>query len=427
MFTSTFLGLFSRSKEMVRIKLLEEEQNWFQLNVFQPITTVSFYEINETSTGASNAEDYLTERFTDILKMNAWLCGRLVKETMDGKKNIFLSFSEEICNPRDYVLTITDDKLFERKEWRSIWKYITQYVTKKGSECVDKNEMLCKLIIVQNSALTELALVFSLNHTIGDGYTFYYLWKMLDKNQDINSMTVEREHNFGDYVKRDTNLPYAGYNTSKAVKDLFGLLGRGIVRKVCRKSEPIVDMYRVNAEAINSRKKQYNKGDTFVSTNDILNSWFFGKETCEIENMTMAVNMRGKLPEIKEDMAGNYHLFCPVSLTGVENPIAFRDKWTKLVNKEQQLGAVAGLIASTNWATFFHEVELNSYTHTVHIPVYDPRYFPACAAGVPFCQECCMIIFRVNREDLGLFLVLYNDLPRYYFDNCEMLSGKVFS
>ena len=131
---------------------------------------------------------------------------------------------------------------------------------------------------INNTSLTEIALIFSLNHVIGDGYTLYRVWRMLDKDEKIESMTVERNYKFSRYLKRDTNFTYEKPTRVERIKETFGVPLRGIHRILHRKSFPRQCIYKVNLEGVKAK---------YVSTNDIINSWFFGKKGCDTDNIFM--------------------------------------------------------------------------------------------------------------------------------------------
>lgn len=413
---------------MVLIKLLDEEQRTFEL-MFEPTTVASFYVKNATST--ENMKEYLTERFSSILKANPWLCGRLVKvKTDDGKTNVCISYSNDVSNPLDYISHITDDTLFENKQWKPIWLNILPHLPKKTGQCIDKDEQLCKLLIIENLARSELALVFSLSHSLGDGSTFYQLWKMLDTCEDVVSMVAERDHNFVHYVQRDTNLSTTDVSSWKFFKFFAGMIGRGLRRIICRKKAPRINMYKVNMDTINRIKAEYhNGGENFVSTNDILNAWFFGKDGCNLDKISMFINLRSRIPELESNMAGTYSLYSQLYIADIDNPTAFRERWKKVLSKDypQFPDSLTNANGSDNWSSFYHQVEVDGYAHAFHIPVYDVSESSDNVMGIPLCPEGFMIIFNLNCKDIAVYLCAYNDLPDEYFDNSEMLAGKVLS
>ena len=426
---------------MVVVRLLEEEQSWIKMEG-QPLTVASFYEIDDVSQKADKStrtKIYLINRVMEILKANPWLCGRLIKQSIDGEPRICLSFTDEITNPLSFVRTITNDKLFARKDWKNIGEIIAPYLPKKSSLCVETGEQLCKFLIFQNNALTEKALVFSLNHSIGDGYTLYFLWKMLNENEDIQTMNVVRDHEFENYVKRDTNF-FVYREQTKSItslcKGVVGMTMRSIGRIVVQKPAPSANIFKVKSDVINQIKSEYKSEDSFVSTNDILNSWIFGSSACNTDNVLMTINMRNRLPEIHEDMAGNYEIVGLLRRPYFESPEIFRERWTGIMCKKlsptgppsfQDILKHTGCNITTNWATFYHEINLTGFRHCFHLPVVNPRTLCSKFAGVPMTSECWMILFKMCRNQHAIIFGGYHDLPDDYLDNCDVLDGKVLT
>merc|ERR1712159_252315 len=229
----------------------------------------------------------------------------------------------------DYVSIITDDQLFNLTDWISVFNRLKSHQLKKGNDCLGKDEILCQLIIFQNSTFSELALMLSINHMIADGVTFYHIWKMLDKNEVINSMKIERVHEFEDFIKRDTNIPIStDMSALRVLSEAFKLISRGVGRKVQGRSAPRMYMYKVNAEAIKKRKAE---SDSFVSTNDILSSWIGSLLTNGIH---LAINSRDRIAELTKEMAGNYQTAIPMNMSTIDGPKDFRERWTKVLAKE---------------------------------------------------------------------------------------------
>ena len=127
----------------------------------------------------------------------------------------------------------------------------------------------------------------------------------MDKDQSVESMVVERYHEMHEAVERQTILqPIAG-STSDDIKIALSMFGRGMKRKICNDTPPNKFMYRVKADEIMNRKKEYNTADSFVSTNAILCTEIFG--SCDpSDGITMVVNARERIPELRGNMAGNY-------------------------------------------------------------------------------------------------------------------------
>lgn len=426
---------------MVSVRLMKEESSWLTMEC-QPLTIASFYEIEDIADKANkstNIKVYIMQRVVDILTANPWLCGRLVREkNINGEpQDVSLCYSEDVENPQSYVRTITNDKLFARKDWQTIGEIISPYLPKKGNLCIDNGEQLCKFIIFQNNSLMKKAIVFSLNHSIGDGHTLYFIWKMLDRNEEIQTMNITREYDFENYVKRDTNFfVYRDQARSMAnsLKGVVGMTMRSIGRIVVQKPAPSANIYKINSTFVRKIKAKYKLEDSFVSTNDILNSWIFGSDVCNTDNVLMSLNMRNRLPEIHDDMAGNYEILGLFRTADFESAERFREKWTGIMCKKllpctppsfQDILKHTCANMTTNWATFYHEINLIGFQHCFHLPIIKPERLCSRIVGVPMTSECWMILFKIRYNEHAIIFGGYHDLSDEYLNNCEVLDGKV--
>ena len=173
---------------MVFVKVLKSEK-WMGILTSPATNLISIYEVDVAS--CKSSKDFLKQRFTDILNANPWLCSRLVKCKVDGVKDVYLSFPEKVSDPYQYILFQVNDVVFQLKTISEAWNILDGGV-KTGDKCINKDERLCYLQVMENSAQTKLAVLFSLSHNLGDGHTCYNIWKMLDMNETVRKFEVER-------------------------------------------------------------------------------------------------------------------------------------------------------------------------------------------------------------------------------------------
>ena len=189
---------------MVLVKLMKRDYT-FPIIYCMPTTTISFYE-----TVGSNLDQAMSDicsKFREILCNNPWLCGRIVKETVQGESGVYLSYEQVLPTDLDqYLVVRTEDKVFQFKEWVPLCDYLGPLQPKMGVQCIGKNERLCQLVVFRGIEVNKIAIMWSLCHSLGDGWTFYRLWKMLDKSEAVTQLVFERIHEADDLVERDTNL-----------------------------------------------------------------------------------------------------------------------------------------------------------------------------------------------------------------------------
>lgn len=135
----------------------------------------------------------------------------------------------------------------------------------------------------------------------------------------------------------------------------------------------------------------------FVSTNDVLTSWFFSEMKCDIN--IMLANFRSRTPailDLAEHHAGNYEANVPYFPGDIEKPALIRQS---ILSPENQfrarraglpVTAIPGLLTLlrnqsaiiTNWASFYRDVKLptdpirdnsETYKPSLHLPIMEPN------------------------------------------------------
>ena len=175
---------------MVEIKLMQHEYI-YPLDIFPPPTCISFYGRNKDE-DLEQTISYVSGRFRQILTTNPWLTGHFTKQKHDRQTDVYLSYEEEIPSIDKYFTVIEDSKVFELPDLNALSTYVHPLKPKIMKDCVDTDEKLCQLIVFHNKDLSKMALMFSLNHSVGDVATTYRIWKMIDLHESVVPMVVER-------------------------------------------------------------------------------------------------------------------------------------------------------------------------------------------------------------------------------------------
>jgi hypothetical protein len=312
---------------------------------------------------------------------------------------------------------------------------------KKGTSCLNKeNEVLFKVVLIKiidyeydndnrhntsvegnqerNLHITRTALVISMSHVIGDGYTYYKIFSFFDSKNKIIRMIPQRK--IEDYTKRVHELQGLEYKNF-FLSPLF--ISRIIWAFIFTRSFPKLQFYKVNKQEIQRMKKEFEvkvinteakkeedqsfktKESCFLSTNDILTAWFF--KECQVSYGMMACNTRNRINGITNDLAGNYSTLVGYNGNDFDNPYHVRKSLSKLSAHEEKgrsklpttmetLGFHFGTV--TNWSTFFHEVHFNQETNPFlfHCPILSAK-------------ECgmndFMTIFSPSKDEIGLYIM----------------------
>jgi hypothetical protein len=189
------------------------------MNEFCGISTVTYYR-------DPLPLEFLEQRTQDIVKLNPWLASRLVK--VDG--SIKATYNSESFAIGDYFQKAHINELTSKCTFLDASALLKEHLVKKGKECVDQNEPLFRVTAVTTNS-NESMLVFSLSHTLGDGYTFYSIYAMFEK--EPFAMISERVPDFGDNCKKVMGASYYQFLSSPGFM-------MGVVANLFSSAPPIV-------------------------------------------------------------------------------------------------------------------------------------------------------------------------------------------
>ena len=81
---------------------------------------------------------------------------------------------------------------------------------------------------------------------------------------------------------------------------------------------------------------------------------------------------------------------------------------------------------SANWLTLYHQVEIPGCSHRIHIPVFSPCDLWEIIGGIPFTFAGFMYLFRLHNEEVGVVMIVYNDvITEKYLEECDLLGDQV--
>ncbi|GAB5353428.1 hypothetical protein AAMO2058_000035500 [Amorphochlora amoebiformis] len=381
------------------LRLLDFETSYIMMYGLASTTTVTFYE-------GEIDEEALRKRVRKITAKNPWLGGRLVT---DDNGNVGLAYGDP--NWEAGILKILDGaedenlaKFTKDTPYDMLSKTLERanLAVKLGSQILNKDENVFQFSLVKQTSVAEnkgekinskFAIVTSLCHCVGDGRTFYRIRNMLDLKTKIVSLDATR---IPDRIFVGELRAALGREESNIVTSWGVVLNHatGLLMTLI-KGKAISRLFKVNMDWVKSQKKIQikagNKDVPYVSTNDIVTSWFFSSIKAEFG--FMAIDMREKIPLFKPGLAGNYENTLVYLPEDFKNPELIR-RSIKLLKRAgvpiTQLPVFpgmwrgrAGLI--TNWASFYEDVEFPNCNQIVHFPIYDARVIPdTMALGVIF-------------------------------------------
>jgi hypothetical protein len=371
-----------------------------------PVTTVTLY------SGTAPIQ-FLRDRIALILEKNPWLTSRIVKKsTADGV--VTLSYDDASPQVDEHFKAYEPGEvgMSLNMDYAALVECVLPLQCARSKPATDANEPLFKVAVVpieasndgkdpapMESAVTlpGFALVVSMNHTVGDGHTYYRLYGMLDADQEVEALDPVRVPDFEEAKtevigEAETAMfSSAGYGLGIVGTYLLGKLTGREPQNVCVHAVDLVWVAQEKARAAEEAQVP------FVSTNDVLTSWFLREMKCDIN--IMLANFRSRKPailDLAEHHAGNYEANVPYFPGDVEEPALIRQS---ILSPENQFRArragspiteVPGFrtllrnrsAIITNWASFYRDVKLpaepmqeNSETFkpSLHLPIMEPN------------------------------------------------------
>lgn len=193
-----------------RLDLLALESG-LVMRLLQAITTVTFF-----SGDVAAAETYLRCRTRDIIALNPWLLGRLVRGWSGGR--LQLIYPEKLVEDSHTQFLQTHDEpgLTHSLPYEQYWPRLSRYCVREGYKCVGQpaaSAPLFRITLLRTGHASSFALVVSLSHVIGGGQDFYSLYRMLSSDAQPHALHVERDHGFDDRAAR---VHTSGRRTAKS-------------------------------------------------------------------------------------------------------------------------------------------------------------------------------------------------------------------
>lgn len=386
----------------IQVILSPHEREWKYMDL-PSITTLTIFE--ETTADSLKLID-IYDRVTLITKKNPWLTGRL-RMMPDGISlfygndfvDCFASFSRN--NRVDFDCKY--DKLVELSR---------PYAVKQGRDCVDQDETLFKVTcLVTGEDKKQLTIVFSLSSVIGDVYTLYQIYAMLDKKNEIKTFNCTRELKYVDALK--SNIGSSNYHftdTSPALRHN----SRTFLSRFLWKRQKTIVHYVDEKKWLPLAKQQGKKGAVEVSSNDCLTSWFF--KLCNCTFGLMKVNFRNKILEVDNSCAGNYTNSVLYRPDDFETPYLIRLSLgscaqvrraarVQIGNSKIPIGTRLPRFMqvqrndsalSSNWYTVSRHIVMQGCKQSLHIPIIHQSEEP---------YKHIMLIFEATPSLMGVIII----------------------
>jgi hypothetical protein len=350
------------------------------MNEFPGISTITYY-------NSKLNEKFLSERTKEIIQLNPELSARLVTRkvcailTKDGIKALY-----RLGQYKDHFIKAYIPELTAGMELNEVSKLVEKYTVKVGKDCVDAEELLFKVTLIESDNIS--ALVVSLSHTLGDGYTFYKIYSMLEKTP--SKLLFTRIDDYQSELTRVLGADWFKFLTSPG----FIL---GIVSNVSKKWKPPIKQRTVNPDVVKREKKRIQTVD-YLSTNDVLTSWVLRMTKCKYG--MMALNMRYRIAALSDIHAGNYEgslLFTQSNAMASDVRRAVNSLKSERVPSFIEAAGGNNAVIS-NWTTFHYDLVINGARPINHHPL-----LIECVNMV----RCTAIIYKATGEQIHM---IYGDV-----------------
>ena len=389
------------------IRLLKDEAGGLMREF--GITTISFYESSsrpdERVGDHSDIVASLRAQFARVVIANPWLAGRLVKtkngvilrhpsaielDTADNHIHIdslFTATASDATDPSFFRLNPTSPYTTICSE---LYKAKHSVIVGPGTSLIGKDKPVA-LLTVTESAPGAFVLIFSMSHVIGDGRTYYEIFKMLQPGADVRELVSAREMSFSERMRDMCGRKELAWVDSTSAALLY-------TRAMMFGGKPKCFAFHLDDEKL-AAAKALGVADNveYVTTNDILTSGFFN--ACRARIGMMGVDYRGRVDGIGEDMAGNYVTALVIDDEVFATPATLRNMYTTTpyrTTRRPLPGCCCGngrFAMVTNWSSFAGDlVTLDDCELVFHLPVQNPAY----------CTYDLMIPFASRRGKRGV-------------------------
>lgn len=376
------------------VDLMEMEASAYMY--LEGITTITFFD------GAVPLQQ-LKERLVKLVQASPWLAGKLVQQK--GKEGVQMAFDPSPT--AEFVLdTLLDDSLqldISAMPFEALIETIKgtkAHISDTGFDLLKNGLPYTRVTVAKKDATnTSWALVFSVSHVVADGYTYYKALQMLSVKEEITPLHPERRHSFVPMLKEAM-----GSREYETVMGSVPLMMNYMGNMICG-GTPRVRAFYIDSDKVQGAKTR-SSGTDFVSTNDVITAWW-GRLT-GARLVEMAVNFRGRLPELAADDAGNYEGCILFSTDDFAEPASIRKalqrgdgKFQSTLDPPRPLPGCCEMMCSskyriiTNWASFFSQLDFDGCTQTLHVPYMAPSSLPT----------DILVIFRPTRSTYGVFIV----------------------
>ena len=355
----------------MKLELSPEEATQFQY--YYPISTVTFYE------GAPDIE-YLRTRVNAIVEANPWVAGKLVAVGTGLEVKCSDHLSTELFD----VIDGTSSGISNESKFSLIREFVRRHVNKtnSGYKCVEFGKQLFQVNLIKLSS--GFCIFFTLCHAIGDGHTFYALYRMLDPKVDVISLDYIRNLDFYRNLVKSVGKCKAYFFHSLEIQPFTATADAAI--------------YKLDKEKLDVLKTRFQGDQEFVSTNDIVTSFFFRHFKTDYSHLV--INCRNRIEGLNSNLAGNYLYASPFTCHDNITPSSIRqsilDFGKPSANIHQKSDGQSSVSLLSSWTRLYHHLEFEGCRLKLHLPLALHDENPL--------TDGLGITFMIDKDTIGLLV-----------------------
>ncbi|CAE7776298.1 unnamed protein product [Symbiodinium sp. CCMP2456] len=339
-------------------------------------------------------EAWLRCRVAEIVEANPWLAGRLKRDPESGRLALWIQRKIDSQKLLE-VVAVSDTAAV-------VGNCSKHFFVKSGCDLVDADEPICRFVVLIEPKGLRWGLQVSMSHMLTDGHTFYAIYSMLDSNAEVWSMEVTR-------VKFDPmrclHAPFHGKWLFFVLQHLRSQIGWKRTSHM-----PIVQCRYVRDDWVQKQKAAFQaQADVaFVSSNDLLTSWFL--KATQPSCAALLLNMRNRMQGLEDKHAGCYAsmlLFFPEeykSPANIRRAITRQSPACTPTGQQQWPGRGSKVGMVTSWHMLYHDVAFDGCKQLTHFPC-GPRNL-AVKPQVPFAA-----LFAPSEGSLAMLTMTEKELP----------------
>jgi hypothetical protein len=251
------------------------------------------------------------------------------------------------------------------------------------------------------------AVVVSASHTVADGHTFYKLHNMLLSKAHAPSPMMPARIPHGDMCAEKIGQAESAFPKSAAFifHSIVGMVWGNLLAPIISGPAVHTRYLLVDQDKLKTCKKEATDPKApFLSTNDILTSWFL-RITRPTYVGLMAMDLRKHCKGLTQDHAGNYVSIFPYLEPDWQTPglirtsVSTKPTMRRAITADRPLpglwNAITGTsVIVTNWCGSAAQAfdAIPNCQEDLHLPVYDTSF-----QAVP-CNTSVCIIFRAGPQ-----------------------------